>query len=50
MIKITIRIFEALHAALVKSAKKNHRSLNGEILHGLLEYLRSEGYKVEEPE
>jgi predicted HicB family RNase H-like nuclease len=44
MKKITIRIpdeQEHLHDAIIKSAQKNHRSLNGEILRAFEFYLES---------
>jgi hypothetical protein len=44
MAKITIRIPDAqehLHKAIEKSAQKNHRSLNGEILRALEYYLEN---------
>jgi predicted HicB family RNase H-like nuclease len=48
MKKFTLRLFDALHEALIKSAAKNHRSLNSEMIHALLEYVRNQGYKVSE--
>jgi hypothetical protein len=48
MKNFTLRIFEALHEALIKCAARNRRSLNGEIIHALIEYVRNEGFNVKE--
>ncbi|TRZ48839.1 Arc family DNA-binding protein [bacterium] len=48
MKNFTLRIYEALHEALKKCAARNHRSLNGEIIYALVQYVRSEGFKVKE--
>jgi hypothetical protein len=48
MKRIGLSIFDALHKALVKSATKNHRSLHGEIIYALIEYVKSQGFEVSE--
>jgi len=50
MKKFSLRIFDALHAALIKSAAKHRRSLNSEIIQALLDYVRAQGYEVSEEE
>jgi len=54
MITTTIRLPKELHQAIKESAKRNLRSLNNELIHALLYYLKhapeaSENFK-EEPE
>lgn len=40
VVKLFVRLPTDLHAALVDSAKNEHRSLNGQIIHLLTEALR----------
>jgi hypothetical protein len=46
MITIGLRLIEKLHASLVKLAAKNQRSLQGEIVYALIEYVRSQGIEL----
>jgi hypothetical protein len=48
MVNIGLRLFDILYEALKKSAAKNQRSLHGEIIHALVEYVRSQGFEIRE--
>jgi hypothetical protein len=41
MVRITLRLTDETHKALVKSAESNHRSMNGEIQRAIEYYLKN---------
>jgi len=45
---MSLRLITALHTALNKSAAKNQRSLQGEIVFALIEYVRKQGFEITE--
>jgi hypothetical protein len=46
MANMGLRLFDVLYEALKTSAAKNQRSLHGEIIYALIEYVRGQGYEI----